>query len=230
VWLPDRPGALGAVASRVGAVRGDLIGIDILERDGGQAIDELVIQVADEGILPLLVSEINQVDGVDVEDVRQAPERLHDPRLDALETASALVAATKAPALLDVLVARARLDFETEWSAVVDVDERVLRACEGAPPPPAWLIAFVSGSRSSAAVVSGECGPDDVAWAGLADGHLALVVGRRGRPFRARERRQLGTVARIADHRLIDLLGAGGAAPSGGAVTASAEVAGTRIA
>jgi len=205
VWLPDRPGALGAVASRVGAVRGDLIGIDILERDGGQAIDELVIQVPDESLVPLLVSEINQVDGVDVEDVRQAPERLHDPRLDALETASALVAATEPSFLLDVLVARARLDFETEWSAVVDTSERLLRACEGAPPPPAWLIAFVDGSRSSAAVVSGECGPDDVAWAGLADGRLALVVGRRGRPFRARERRQLGAVAHIADHRLADL-------------------------
>jgi len=205
VWLPDRPGALGAVASRVGAVRGDLIGIDILERHGGQAIDELVIQVPDESLVPLLVSEINQVDGVDVEDVRQAPERLHDPRLDALETASALVAATGPAFLLDVLVARARLDFETEWSAVVDNDQRLLRACEGAPPPPAWLIAFVNGSRSSAAAVSGECGPDDVAWAGLSDGHLALVVGRRGRPFRARERRQLGAVARIADHRLTNL-------------------------
>ncbi len=205
VWLPDRPGALGAVASRVGAVRGDLVGIDILERDGGQAIDELVIQVPDESLVPLLVSEINQVDGVDVEDVRQAPERLHDPRLDALETASALVAATGPASLLDVLVARARLDFETEWSAVVEIDQRLLRACEGAPPPPAWLIAFVNGSRSSAAAVSGECGPDDVAWAGLSDGRLALVVGRRGRPFRARERRQVGAVARIADHRLADL-------------------------
>ena len=32
VWVPDRPGALGAVASRIGAVRGDLVGVDILER------------------------------------------------------------------------------------------------------------------------------------------------------------------------------------------------------
>jgi len=235
VWLPDRPGALGAVASRVGAVRGDLIGIDILERDGGQAIDELVIQVPDESLLPLLVSEINQVDGVDVEDVRQAPERLHDPRLDALETASALVAATGPGLLLDVLVARARLDFETEWSAVVDIGERLLRACEGAPPPPAWLIAFVNGSQSSAAVVSGECGPDDVAWAALAEGRLALVVGRRGRPFRARERRQLGAVARIADHRLADLDGnARSAAPFASVplddALAPAEVAGSRTA
>jgi hypothetical protein len=29
VWVPDRPGALGSVASRIGAVRGDLVGIDI---------------------------------------------------------------------------------------------------------------------------------------------------------------------------------------------------------
>jgi hypothetical protein len=115
--------------------------------------------------MPLLLSEINQVDGVDVEDIRAAPEHIHDPRLDALETAAALAAAPSADALLAVLVARARLDFEAEWSVAVDVDERLLRASEGAPPPPAWLIAFVSGSRSSAAVASGECGP---AW--LAEG------------------------------------------------------------
>ena len=45
VWLPDRPGALGQVASRIGAVRGDLLAIDILERGGGQAIDELVVRL-----------------------------------------------------------------------------------------------------------------------------------------------------------------------------------------
>jgi hypothetical protein len=81
----------------------------------------------------------------------------------------------------------------------------VLVACQGMPPPPAWLVAFVNGSRSSAAVAAGECGPDDVAWAGLLDGRLALLLGRRGRPFRARERRQLATLARIADHRVADL-------------------------
>ena len=28
MWLPDRPGALGQVASRIGAVRGEIVGID----------------------------------------------------------------------------------------------------------------------------------------------------------------------------------------------------------
>ena len=32
VWMPDRPGALGQVASRIGAVRGDVLGIEILEQ------------------------------------------------------------------------------------------------------------------------------------------------------------------------------------------------------
>jgi hypothetical protein len=176
VWLPDRPGALGAVASRIGAVRGDVVGIDILERGAGRAIDELVVELPDTSLVSLLVSEIDQVDGVDVEDVRPAPENLHDPRLDALETAATMVAAPTPSILLEVLVARALLDFEAEWSATVDVDDRLLLASEGAPPPPAWLIAFVSGSRSSAAVTAGECGPDDVAWTGLADGRLALIA------------------------------------------------------
>ena len=217
VWLPDRPGVLGAVASRIGAVRGDVVGIDILERGGGRAIDELVVELPDRSLMSLLVSEINQVDGVDVEDVRPAAEHLHDPRLDALETAAALVGAPSASDLIEVLVARARLDFESEWSAAVDIDGRVLLASEGAPPPPAWLIAFVSGSRSSGPVLSGECGPDDVAWAGLSGGSLALVLGRRGRPFRARERRQLAALTRVADHRWPQLeLRARAAATRGG--------------
>ncbi|OWY60193.1 hypothetical protein B7486_70490, partial [cyanobacterium TDX16] len=65
VWLPDRPGALGAVASRIGAVGGDVVGIDILERGAGRAIDELVVLLPSTGLLDLLTDEINQVDGVD---------------------------------------------------------------------------------------------------------------------------------------------------------------------
>ncbi|MEA2685281.1 MAG: hypothetical protein QOE93_476 [Actinomycetota bacterium] len=205
VWLPDRPGALGAVASRIGAVRGDVVGIDILERGAGRAIDELVVQLPDAGLVALLVAEIDQVDGVDVEDVLAAPERMFDARLDALETAALLVAATSPSGLLSVLVSHAGADFGSEWVAAVDLDDRTLLASQGAPPPPAWLAAFVAGSRTSAAVAAGECGPDDVAWAALADASIALVLGRRGRPFRARERRQLGALGRIVDARLAEL-------------------------
>jgi hypothetical protein len=204
VWVPDRPGALGAVASRVGAVRGDLVGIDILERGAGRAIDELVVDLPDESLVPLLVDEISQVDGVDVEDVRPAAVA-PDPRLDALEAAALLVEETSPDGLLSTLAEHAKRDFEAEWAAVVGADGGEALTSVGDAPPAGWLAAFVEGSRSSEMVAAGECGPDDVAWTTLASGNLSLVVGRRGRPFRARERRQLAAVARIADRRWAEI-------------------------
>jgi len=211
VWVPDRPGALGQVASRIGAVRGDVVGIDILERGAGRAIDELVVELPDAGLVSLLLAEIDQVDGVDVEDVRPAPTELADPRLDALETAALLVGAASYEELLGALVAHARRDFGSEWAVVIDLDGGTLLASHGSPPPPGWLVAFVAGSQSSAAASAGECGPDDVAWATLGASRLALLLGRQGRPFRSRERQQLAALCRIAQYVLVNL----GVSPAG---------------
>src|SRR4029079_3152541 len=96
VWLPDRPGALRSVASRIGAVRGEIVGIEILERGAGRAVDDLVVELPDGALVDLLVNEIAQVDGVDVEDVRPVSDGIHDPRLDALEAVAQLVASSSA--------------------------------------------------------------------------------------------------------------------------------------
>jgi hypothetical protein len=69
------------------------------------------------------------------------------------------------------------------------------------------LAAFVAGGSSSVAVASGETGPEDVAWATLPSAGLAVVLGRRGRPLRARERQQLAALTRIADHRHGEVVG-----------------------
>ncbi|MDQ1357028.1 MAG: hypothetical protein QOF20_857 [Acidimicrobiaceae bacterium] len=206
VWVPDRPGALGSVASRIGAVRGDLVGIDILERGGGRAIDELLVDLPDASLVPLLISEVEEVDGVDVEDVRPAADWLSDPRLDALETAAVLVDQHSVANLLDRLVSHATHDFTADWAAVVDLDSPVPLTTVGPVPPAPWLEAFVTGSRASASPAAGLGGPDDVAWAELDTASLVLVIGRRGRPFRARERQQLAALARIANHRWVELV------------------------
>ena len=206
VWMPDRPGALGQVASRIGAVRGDVVGIDILERGAGQAIDELIVELPDESLLDLLLTEIAAVDGVDVEDVRPAAESLRDPHLAALESAAMLVAATSVEDLLEMLVQHVHLDFNAEWVAVVDPEKCQVREDQGPVPPAAWLEAFIAGSRSSATVVAHEAGPDDVAWAPLPSSGLSLVLGRGGRPLRSRERRQVAALARIADTRCVELV------------------------
>ena len=206
VWMPDRPGALGQVASRIGAVRGDVVGIDILERGAGRAIDELVVQLPDDALLSLLLTEIAAVDGVDVEDVRPAADSLRDPHLAALETAAMLVGASTVDELLQLLAEHASLDFTAEWAAVLDVSEPEVRAAIGPVPPAAWLEAFVEGSRSSARVAAHESGPDDIAWAPLPSARLSLVIGRSGRPLRARERRQVAALARIADTRWAEVV------------------------
>ena len=200
VWMPDRPGALGQVASRIGAVGGDVVGIDILERGAGRAIDELVVQLPDAERLPLLLKELADVDGVDVEDVRPSSESLRDPRLAALETAAMLVGARSVAELLEVLVEHAHLDFVAGWAAVVDLDEPAVRAAVGSAPTAAWLCAFVEGSRSSVTAADAE-----VSWAPLPSAGLSLVIGRAGRPLRARERRQVAALARIADTRWVEL-------------------------
>jgi hypothetical protein len=205
VWLPDRPGALGAVASRIGAVRGDVVGIEILERGAGRAIDELVVSLPDGTPIDLLVAEIVQVDGADVEDVRPVADALHDPRLDALETAAQLMAATSADDVLDSLCTHAARTIGAHWAVVVDLDEAGVLASVGAAPSGAWLSAFVAGSRSSARVAAMEAGPDDVLWAPLPAANLALVMGRDGQAFRARERRSAAALARIVDTRFREL-------------------------
>jgi hypothetical protein len=206
LWLPDRPGALGQVASRIGAVRGDVVGIDILERGAGRAIDELVVQLPSADLLPLLVEEVGQVDGVDVEEVRPVADALHDPRLDALETAAILVGAGDLEDLVSDLCVHGRRQIGAEWIAVVDPESGRVEAVDGPAPHAAWLLAFVAGSQSSARVVSGDSGPDDVLWAPMPSARLALVAGRTAVPFRARERRQAAALCRIADTRWRELL------------------------
>lgn len=205
VWMPDRPGALGAVASRIGAVRGDLWGIDILERGGGRAIDELVVHLPDAELLPLLIEEVGEVDGVDVEDVRAMVSAMRDPRLAALETAATLVEQTSPGALLETLVDEAEADFETTWVMVVDLDASAAVVTAGETPPVTWVTAFVHGMGTAAAVSSRPTGPDDVACAALPRTSMALVLGRTGRPFRSRERRQLAALASIAGARWLEL-------------------------
>ncbi len=201
VWLPDRPGALGLVASRIGAVRGEIHGIEILEQGAGRAVDELVVELPDPALIDLLVEEVNAVDGVDVEEVRPASSSLRDPRFAAFETAATLVGAATAGDVLTLLVDHANGDLEATWVAVVDGLASTVLNHSGPAPAAAWLVAFVEGSRSSVRVAAGDSGPDDIAWAPLAVAGLDLVLGRQGRPLRARERHQLMALARLAGLR-----------------------------
>ena len=204
VWLPDRPGALGAVASRIGSVKGDVTGIEILEQGGGRAIDDLVVTLPDPSLVDLLVSEVGEVDGVDVDEVVPLAREHFDPDLDALEDAASLVALDDRQTLVAKLCSQIDLGTGATWSCVVDLEARSVVASTGEAPNFDWLHAFVLGSRTSELVAAGHAGPDDVLSAALGEWG-AVVVGRDGHPFRARERRRLTALARIVEVRLSQL-------------------------
>jgi hypothetical protein len=197
VWLPDRPGALGLVASRIGAIGGDIVGIDVLERSEHVAVDEFAVMLPDRDLVSLLVREIEEVDGASVEEWREVA-TFPDPRLDALESVEHLSAANTRAELVQRLVESVREEFAADWAVLLQGDKAVASAGPLVPDP-SVLEALAAGTAASPIVAAGESGPDDLAVAPLPTGDVVLLVGRDGHPFRRRERRQLIALARIAD-------------------------------
>lgn len=191
VWLPDRPGALGQVASRIGAVHADVTAIDILERGAGRVIDELVVAVPDSTSVELLAKEIGAVDGVAVEHIRPASADRPDPATAFLELAARIAGADPddRPATLGhgLLVAA-----DADW-VVLASDGGVVMAV-GAAPDARWLEAFLDGSEHLGPTVL-DNGPGDLMWARLPGAGLSVVVGRSGRAIHQRERQRLELLA-----------------------------------
>lgn len=197
VWLPDRPGALGLVASRIGSVGGDIVGVDVVERGERVAVDEFAVVVPDDGRLELMIREVEQVDGASVEEVRRVG-IFPDPRLDALESAAALCETGSIADLQALLVTHVRREFLADWVALL-VDGTVLAADGDDVPDAAKLVALAAGFAASPLVADGVAGPEDLAVARLPASDAVVLVGREGHVFRRRERAQLLMLARVAD-------------------------------
>lgn len=203
IALPDRPGALGAVASRIGSVRGDVVAVEIIERNAGRAVDEFVVEVADGENLPLLLSEILEVDGVVVEEAHPISSGIRDRRLDAYDTAAKIVAERTPHDVVNALTCRARHELDAKWATVVDVSEPMLVASDGPTPSAPWVAEFIESQRRGEAPRAPE--ERDIEWVELAAWDLVLVVGRPGWRFGIRERDRMEALARLADARWMDV-------------------------
>ena len=177
-------------------MRGDVVGIEILERGAGRAIDELIIELPDPDYLPQLIAEMGEVDGVDVEEIRPLAGEPHEPELDALATAARIVESDEHDRL-GVLVAEAARLFDAQWALAVRTGQSTAAVSHGEPPAIAWLTAFLEGSRHLPGDTDG--GPDDVAWATMAKQGVLIAVGRAHPVIRWRERRTLALLVRLAD-------------------------------
>ena len=170
VRVPDRPGALGLVASRIGALKGDIVGIEVLDRNDGDALDELAVVLPDADLIAAVTREIDEVDGVTTESVNIV-EALPEPRLDAVRTATELCGANAPDALVQALTDEAARCVRADWCAVIDGDQTVASTV-GCPPNPAELAVavFPLGGGEGGVGASGR----------------SLAVGR-GSPLRAGE-------------------------------------------
>lgn len=70
IVLPDRPGALGAVATALGRVDADILSLDVIQRGPGYAVDDLVVEVPPGKLADSLVTAAVTVEGVQVESIR----------------------------------------------------------------------------------------------------------------------------------------------------------------
>ncbi|MDA0370482.1 MAG: ACT domain-containing protein [Actinomycetota bacterium] len=193
LWLPDRPGTLGRVAAAIGRADADVIGIEILERGAGTAIDEVTVQFGDDTTIERIVSELASVEGVAVEDAHEVEPGRPDPGVLALEVVSGVVSA--GPRRLEVLCRGVRDLLEADWVAVIDVEAGEIASHDGSVPDPAWLTAFVAGTVHLPA--TSELTPSDVAWAPVTGTGSVLAAERSGRAFRARERQQIERIGRV---------------------------------
>jgi hypothetical protein len=131
--LPDRPGTLGAVATALGAVGGDILSLDVIERSPGQATDDLVVELPSDKLADSLVSAAATVPGVRVESIRPYAGQI-DPHRE-LELLDALAAHPADP--LQLLADGVSRIFRAGWALVLaaPVDGVcAVRASGGAPP------------------------------------------------------------------------------------------------
>ncbi len=174
-------------------MRGDLVGIEILEQRDGRVTDELVVQLPSPDLVHLLVRELAEVDGVSVDDVISADCTPHDPQLAAFEVASVLLGAESGDELLWSLCTHIRRTVRAEWVAVVDTHD-LIPAAAGPVPDDEQLAALAHAAEGVSAVDPSLF----VERLPVPSADVTLLLGRPDVPFRAAERRRASVVARLA--------------------------------
>jgi ACT domain len=146
--VPDRPGILGAVATALGGAGVDIVSVDVLERGGGLAVDDIVVDLPPGRLPDSLITAAQAVPGVQVEALRPfaGPLDMHR-ELELLELLAR--AATPPPPTLAVKVLAAELPrvFHSGWAVVLQGASgtpcEVLAASDAAPSfdgmTPPWL-------------------------------------------------------------------------------------------
>jgi hypothetical protein len=141
--LPDRPGALGAVATALGTVGADILSVDVIERSPGSAIDDFVVELPPDKLADSLVSAAATVEGVHVESIRPYAGQIDPHRELELLEALARDPDSSLPVLADGVTRLFRAGWALVLAEPVAGRARVLARGGAAPelesvPAPWW--------------------------------------------------------------------------------------------
>ena len=208
IWLPDAPGVLGAVAAEIGAVQGNVVGLEVLEREAGVAIDELVVELPDEaGVLNAVCRGVRNVPGAGVEEVTELAGEASDREDTVLAAAATILEAATPEEAVETLASRLTSLFELSWLALADHELRQFSDVRGEDAPTVqWVAAFAEGSRS------GTDPANDTTSSGVfvepVPGTGSTLCGGRPAAIRRRERHEITLLVTVAS-RLAAALGNG---------------------
>ena len=179
VVLPDRPGMLGAVATAIGRVGGDIVSLDVVERGPAGAVDDLLVVVPLGGLADTLISSAQSVEGVVVESIR--PHHGATDLRGDLELVEALAATPEQG--LTLLGDRTPGVFRAGWAAVIQEHpgqgSEVLAASGGAPDLTAVTLPWLPLDKAQSFDPEEPWVPER--WAALGTELAAAPVGRTDR-------------------------------------------------
>ncbi|WP_116452724.1 ACT domain-containing protein [Blastococcus litoris] len=131
--VPDKPGILGAVATALGTAGADIVSLDVLERGGGVAVDDVVVDLPHGRLPDSLITAAQAVPGVSVESLRPFAGPLDTHReLDLLDALARAAEGTSAK----LLAAELPRVFHSGWAVVLSATAaswEVAAASEAAP-------------------------------------------------------------------------------------------------
>jgi hypothetical protein len=204
VQLPDSPGTLGAVATALGAIGADILSVDVVERLGGVAIDDLVVELPSGRLPDVLITAAESVEGVEVDAVR--------PYAGVLDTHRELELVEEVAAEpndgLEIFTKGVPKIIRAGWALVVSSDAEGAHrvAASGAAPTvqtldlpwmPLARATILDGEESWVPETWRELGTE-LAATPLGKPDRVLLVGRPGGPmFRAAEVARLAHLAGI---------------------------------
>lgn len=204
VEVPDRPGMLGAIATALGQAGVDIVGLDVVERSGEVAVDDLTVEMPTERPPDVLITAVESIPDVHVESVRPHPGRLDSHReLELIEEIS-----SHPDKGLQLFVDGIPRIFRAGWALViVQEGQRAWRLAESqaSPQTRAGSLPWLPLERPIVLDPLVHWAPEpwyeldtELAAAPFAGPDKVLVVGRPGGPvFRATELARLAHLGGI---------------------------------